>query len=230
MRIDRLVSAVMFVSRKDAKFYIRNRRVTVNDVTVKNENSQVNLSKDIVKIDNEIVVYREYYYYLLNKPSGFVCAREDNVNKTVFDYLTNLKHLDLHTVGRLDKDTTGVLLLTNNGKLTHDLISPKKSIEKTYVVTVDKTLDHKLIDAFKNGVNINNEYTTLPAEIVFTNENEAEVTVVEGKYHQIKRMFLAFGYTVINLHRKSFYFLTDADLQIGEYRELTSEEEKELFK
>jgi len=229
MRLDRFLAHVGLGTRKDVKVLIRTRRISVNDKIVISDSAQVNTSIDIVKFDEQVLTYKEFKYFLLHKPQGYVCANEDNLSPTVIVLNDEFSRFEVHTVGRLDKDTTGVLILTNNGRLTHKLISPKYKIKKVYLATVDKDLEPELISLFKQGFVVNNEYLTLPAELEILSNNEARLTLIEGKYHQVKRMFAHFGYKVISLHREQFHTLGVEGLEVGASRELTSEEEATLF-
>lgn len=229
MRLDRYLSHVGLGTRKDVKILIRTKRIKLNDKVVTSDSTQVNTSCDQVKLDEVPLVYKEFKYYLLNKPSGYVCANEDNLSATVISLNEEFSRFDVHTVGRLDKDTTGTLLLTNNGRLTHQLINPKFKVDKVYLTTVDKDLDDSLVKAFQEGFLVNDEYLTLPSKLEILSPTLARLTLNEGKYHQVKRMFLHFGYKVLSLHRERFHTLRVDELKIGESRELTLEEEKSLF-
>lgn len=229
MRLDRFLAHLGLGSRKDVRLLIRTRRVMINEKVATKDSDQVNSSIDKVTLDGEPLIYKEFKYYLLNKPVGYVCANEDNLTATVMELNPDFNRFSLHTVGRLDKDTTGVLLLTNNGRLTHQLISPKYNINKVYYAEVDQDLSDDLIQQFSDGFVVNNEYLTLPAKLEIINPRFARLTLNEGKYHQVKRMFLHFGYKVISLHREQFHTLRVDDLAPGQSRELTSEEETSLF-
>ena len=229
MRLDKFLANSGIGSRSEVKRFIKDKRVKVNGEVVRSDSFDVDEKKDIVFFDDLEVRYKEFYYILLNKPQGYVSAVIDNVYPPVLDLLPEYRFANLFPVGRLDVDTTGALLLTNNGDLAHKLLSPKYHVDKTYAVEVDKKLDPKLIEAFKNGVELDGELT-LPADLVIINDKNAELTIHQGKFHQVKRMFKKFGYEVIKLSRKSFAFLTVDDLKLGEYRELTLEEETRLEK
>lgn len=227
MRLDKFLANSGAGSRSEVKRFIKDKRVKVNGEIVRCESFNVNETKDVVEFDEAKVRYKKFYYILLNKPKGYVSAVIDNVYPPVLDLLPEYQFANLFPVGRLDVDTTGALLLTNNGDLAHKLLSPKYHVDKTYAVEVDKKLDPRLIDAFKNGVELDNELT-LPADLIIINDKNAELTIHQGKFHQVKRMFKKFGYEVTKLSRKSFSFLTTEGLKLGEYRELTLEEEKKL--
>ena len=227
MRLDKYLANSGVGSRSEVKRLIKDKRIKVNGELIRSESFNVDETKDVVLFDDLEVRYKKFYYVLLNKPQGYVSAVIDNVYPPVLDLLPEYQFANLFPVGRLDVDTTGALLLTNNGDLAHKLLSPKYHVDKTYAVEVDKKLDPRLIDAFKNGVELDNELT-LPADLVIMNDKNAELTIHQGKFHQVKRMFKKFGYEVRKLSRKSFAFLTTEGLELGEYRELTLEEEKKL--
>ena len=227
MRLDKFLANSGVGSRSEVKRFIKDKRVKVNGEIVRSESFNVDETKDVVEFDETKVRYKKFYYILLNKPQGYVSAVIDNVYPPVLDLLPEYSFANLFPVGRLDVDTTGALLLTNNGDLAHKLLSPKYHVDKTYAVEVDKKLDSKLVEAFKNGVELDGELT-LPADLVIINDKNAELTLHQGKFHQVKRMFKKFGYEVTKLSRKSFAFLTTEGLGLGEYRELTLEEEKKL--
>ena len=227
MRLDKYLANSGVGTRSEVKRLIKDKRVKVNGEIVRSDSFNVDETKDVVLLDDLEVRYKQFYYILLNKPQGYVSAVIDNVYPPVMDLLPEYQFANLFPVGRLDVDTTGALLLTNNGDLAHKLLSPKYHVDKTYVVEVDKQLDPKLVEAFKNGVELDGEIT-LPADLVIINDKNAELTLHQGKFHQVKRMFKKFGYEVTKLSRKSFAFLTTEGLKLGEYRELTLEEEKKL--
>lgn len=227
MRIDKLLSNSGIGSRSEVKNIIKDKRVTINDVLVRSTSLEVNPYKDVVKLDGEVVSYKEFYYILMNKPKGYVSARVDNVYPPITDLVSEFNFVNLSPVGRLDVDTTGVILLTNDGELTHKLISPRYNVNKTYEVEVDSPLDNSLILKFKEGITLDDELL-LPADLVIVDKTHAELTIHQGKFHQVKRMFKKFNFNVISLNRKKFAFLTVGDLDMGEYRELTSSEVKML--
>ena len=227
MRLDKYLANSGIGTRSIVKRFIKDKRVKVNGEIVKSDSFNVDETKDIVLFDDLKVNYKEFYYILLNKPQGYVSAVIDNVYPPVTDLIPEFSFAKLFPVGRLDVDTTGALLLTNDGDLAHKLISPKYHVDKVYDVTVDKNLEKSLVREFKNGINLNGEFT-LPAELVIINNKQAKLTLHEGKFHQVKRMFKVFGYNVLSLHRSSFASLTLDGLSEGRYRELTTLEEKML--
>ena len=227
MRLDKFLANSGVGSRSEVKRYIKDKRVKVNGAIIKNDSFDVEETKDIVLFDDLEVKYKKFYYVLLNKPKGYVSATIDNVYPPVIDLIPEYAFAKLNPVGRLDVDTTGALLLTNDGDLAHKLISPKYHVDKVYEVEVDKKLDPKLVEIFKKGIELDGELT-MPADLVLLNEKHAELTLHQGKFHQVKRMFKKSDYHVVELNRKAFAFLTVDGLKPGEHRELTLEEERKL--
>ena len=227
MRLDKFLANSGIGTRSEVKRFIKDKKVKVNGEIVRSDSFNVNETKDIVLFDDLEVEYKEFHYVLLNKPQGYVSAVIDNVYPPVTDLMPEYGFAKLFPVGRLDVDTTGVLLMTNDGELAHKLISPKYHVDKVYAVEVDKKLNSRLIESFKKGIDLDGELT-LPADLVIINDKEAELTLHQVKFHQVKRMFKKFGYEVVKLERKVFAFLTTEGLGLGEYRELTSQEENKL--
>ena len=207
--------------------------MTVNGKTVKDAKFHVDPIKDVVLISGEEVVYREFIYLMMNKPPGVISATEDNRDKTVVDLL-ELKDAiyEPFPVGRLDKDTEGLLLLTNDGQLTHQLLSPKKNVPKTYFAVINDEVTDDDVAEFKKGVTLDDGYHTKPGVLKILKSglrSDIELTITEGKFHQVKRMFEAVGKKVIYLKRISMGPIPlDETLELGEYRELTEEEVKML--
>jgi 16S rRNA pseudouridine516 synthase len=227
MRLDKFLANQGFGSRKDAKKFIKDKRIKINGVFAKKPEDNINPLVDEISIDDNVIEYKENYYFMLNKPKGYICATEDNFQNTVLELIPEYNYLKLFPVGRLDKDTTGLLLITTDGDFAHKLISPKRHVDKVYIATLDKDVDMKIKNEFESGIILDDELT-LPAKIEQLESNVCKVTLHQGKYHQVKRMFEYFGYKVIELHREKFAFLTLGDLQEGEYRELTDEEVNQL--
>lgn len=229
MRLDKFLANAGLGSRKEVKLLIKSLRVSVNGHLVKSEKFNVDEQKDIICVDNQKIEYQEFYYILLNKPSGYVSSTiAENNYPPVTDLLSEYDFAKLFPVGRLDVDTTGVLLLSNNGLLAHKLLSPKYHVDKVYLVTTDYPLQKEMISAFEKGVVINGE-KLLPAKLEILSDNQARVTLHQGKYHQVKRMFFHYGLTVIKLERIKFAFLDTVNLKLGEYRSLTKDEIEQLF-
>lgn len=227
MRLDKFLANSGIGSRSEVKNYIRKGRIKVDGEIAKS--SSLNIDENINKIsfDDEIIDYHEFYYVLINKPKGYVSAVTDNVYPPVTDLVTEYKFAKLFPVGRLDVDTTGTLLLTNDGKLCHRLLSPKYHVDKTYHVITDYDIKEEMIKDFEEGIILDGELT-LPAKLTILGKREAELTIHQGKFHQVKRMFLQYSLKVMELDRKSFAFLNHEDLEIGEYRELNKDEVQKL--
>lgn len=226
MRIDKYLANMGVGTRKEVKDYISKGFILVNGEVVKKATQQINENEDKIEYKNQEIIYKPYIYLMLNKPQGVISATKD-YSKTVIDLLEEkYQNKDIFPVGRLDKDTEGFLLLTNDGKLAHELLSPKKKVNKKYFVRVEKELKKEDIQVFENGVYLDKEnYLTKPAKLEILSDNEAFVTIQEGKYHQVKRMFHAVDNSVIYLKRISMGELSlDENLKLGEYRELTDEE------
>ncbi len=232
MRLDKYLSDMGMGTRKEVKSFIRKGRVKLNDNIVKQSNIKVDLKKDKVSFNNEIIQYQEFFYYMLNKPSGVVSATKDSIHKTVIDLIDERESKNLFPVGRLDIDTEGLLLLTNDGQLAHKLLSPKNKVDKTYYAKIDGFVSQEDKLAFQQGLDIGAGYITMPARLlilVSDSVSEIELTICEGKYHQVKRMFKAMDKEVIYLKRISMASLKlDSKLELGQYRRLTEDEIAEL--
>lgn len=229
MRIDRYLANAGVGTRREVHRYIMDKRVMVNGNTIKSISLNINPIIDRVSFDEEPVIYKEFRYFLINKPVGYMSSTIEERYPPVTGLIPQADVFRLFPVGRLDVDTTGTLLLTNNGKLAHSLLNPRFHVEKVYDAVVDRPLSTKLIDDFQNGLNINDEYVTSPAGLEIIDDYHARVSIHEGKYHQIKRMFIACGYNVISLNRSQFAFLDCTGLKEGEYRELNPEEVNKLL-
>lgn len=234
MRLDKLLSNMGFGSRKEVRQFLKNGAVRVNGETEKKSGAIINTQTDSVTLLGEPVVYREFIYLMMNKPQGVLSATEDSRDKTVVDLLSSdFSHFNPFPVGRLDKDTEGFLLLTNDGKLTHNLLSPKKNVPKTYYAHIAGAVTNEDVESFQNGVTLDDGYKTKSGElrILKTGEtSEIELTITEGKFHQVKRMFEAVDKKVVYLKRLSMGPLSlDEELSLGTYRELTQEEVKVLY-
>lgn len=230
MRLDKFLKDTGFGSRKEVKVLIKQKRVSVNDEVISNEGISVDENTDIIKVDNTQVIYIKYVYIMMNKPQGVVSATIDNVHSTVIDLINEFKYLDLFPVGRLDIDTEGLLLITNDGALSHNLLSPKKHVDKTYYLETNDVLTIDDINKIESGVLIDNELT-LPAKLEIVEDNKYLLTIHEGKFHQVKRMILSVGKKVTFLKRIKFGSLVlDKDLPLGSYRLLTNEEIENLKK
>lgn len=228
-RLDKILSNMGYGSRKDVKKIIKDGRVKVNNKTCKDNDFKINPYEDLVVIDGIELQYREYIYLMLNKPKDVVSSTDDPISRTVLD-LVDEKYLifNPHPAGRLDKDTEGLILLTNDGQLSHKLLSPKNKIGKTYYVEVEGFLDENYIEKFNEGIILDDGYKTLPAKLEIIERDfhsKARLTITEGKYHQVKRMFKGLNMEVLYLKRLSIGdLILDENLELGEYRELTEEE------
>ena len=234
MRLDKY-TAHLADSRKEIRKIISDGLITVNGKTVKNAGLAVTDS-DIIEYRGERVLYREFIYIMMNKPAGVISATFDPRQKTVVDLLPKeMKRFEPFPVGRLDIDTEGLLLLTNDGQMAHRLLSPKRKVPKKYIAHTDGVMTEDETQSFESGVLLDDGYKTLPAKLkpigVDGEESVYEVTISEGKFHQIKRMFAEFGKKVVYLKRVEFASLTlDKSLKNGEFRELSDEEFDKLFK
>lgn len=228
-RLDKVLANMGYGSRKDVKNFIKKGIVKVNGNIIKDNEFKVSPYEDEIFYKDEEVNYREYIYLIMNKPQGLVSSTEDPLTKTVIDLLDD-KHLIYKPfpVGRLDKDTEGLLLISNDGKLAHELLSPKKGVDKTYFAQVEGRVDASHIEIFNQGIELEDGYKTLPAQLEILESDEQSkinLTIQEGKYHQVKRMFEALGMRVTFLKRISMGPLSlDPTLSPGEYRELTEDE------
>ncbi|MFP7451173.1 pseudouridine synthase [Bacillus altitudinis] len=230
MRLDKLLANTGFGSRKDVKKLVKARAVTVNGEVAKQVKDHVDPTNDEVLVHGERVEYKEFIYLMMNKPDGVISATEDLRDETVVDLLEPEDIArEPFPVGRLDKDTVGLLLLTNDGQLAHQLLSPKKHVPKTYEVHLKYPLGDQDITRLEEGVVILDDYRTKPAKVEVDANQEADtrirLTITEGKYHQVKLMAQVVGNEVIFLKRLSMGAVSlDEDLAPGEYRELTEEE------
>lgn len=228
LRLDKYLADMGLGTRTEVKQFIKKGQVLVNDKVVKKPETKVSTTDDEILCCGEKVGYTEYEYIMLNKPQGVVSATEDRHDKTVLDLITDSGRKDLFPVGRLDKDTEGLLLLTNDGKLAHELLAPKKHVPKTYFVIVDGVVNEEDVKLFAQGFQVDADLLAKPAklEIVRAKEkSEVYLTITEGKFHQVKRMFQAVDKPVLYLKRVQMGGLKlDPKLALGEYRQLTEEE------
>ena len=232
MRLDKFLANSGIGTRKEVKEILKNKKISVNDAFVKDGKIQIDEEKDIVKYEDNIIYYKPFVYIMMNKPAGVISATEDNHHKTVIDLLNDeYRTYDIFPVGRLDIDTEGLLLLTNDGILSHNLLSPKKHVDKKYYVKIANPLTEEDIKTLENGIKLEENFVTKKAKVKIIcnnsekNENLAYITISEGKFHQVKRMFKAVNNEVLYLKRvKMGSLLLDEKLKLGEYRELTEEE------
>ncbi len=234
MRLDRFLADCGLGTRSEVKKKIKSGSVSVNGKTVTKADVHIDPIGDTVKADGSTVEYREFIYLMLNKPQGYISATRDGKTPTVLELVPEeYRHFEPFPVGRLDIDTEGFLLLTNDGDLTHRLLSPKKHIPKTYLAQIEKPLKEGDCEAFREGVVLDGGYKTLPAELREAEKQQegfwAEVVICEGKFHQVKRMFESIDNKVLFLKRIKMNKLDlDENLETGEVRELTEEELKLL--
>lgn len=224
MRLDKFVSDAMGITRKDSKNLIKKGLVSINGEIIKDAGANVK-ETDSLTVEGKKADYKKFIYLMMNKPQGYISATDDKNKKTVLDLLPeNFKRYDLFPAGRLDIDTEGFLLLTNDGQTAHNLLSPSKKVGKEYFVRLEKPLSEKDRLTIEGGVDIGG-YVTKPSQIRVESETECVITIVEGKFHQVKKMFECVGNKVIYLKRISFASLPlDPNLALGEYRFLTPEE------
>ena len=230
MRLDKYLAEMGAGTRKEIGKAVRAGRVTVNGQTVKNAAMQVT-AEDEVSMDGVSVEYEEYVYYMLNKPAGVISATEDARERTVLDLISERQRKGLFPVGRLDRDTEGLLLITNDGGLAHRLLSPRHHVDKVYYARLDGSVGEAEKPLFAQGLKVDDTLTALPAELeILEPATEVRVTIREGKFHQVKRMFEAVGREVLYLKRLSMGPLAlDESLPKGDYRRLTAEEESAIM-
>ncbi len=225
MRLDRFLCEMNVGSRSQVKALLRQGLVTVNGKAEKEGAIQIREYSDDILFRGNKLQYQRFVYYMLNKPEGVVSATEDKTAVTVVSLLSGEGRDDLFPVGRLDKDTTGLLLLTNDGETAHRLLSPKRHVDKIYRVTLEHPLERQAAAILEQGVDIGDDKLTLPAQVSVQDDCTLLLTIQEGRYHQVKRMLQAVGNRVLALERISFGGLAlDEKLKPGEYRTLTSEE------
>lgn len=237
-RLDKVLAHMGYGSRSELRRLVKLKGIVVNGRTVSDSGLQVNPYEDHITVEGKPVIYREFIYVMLNKPAGVISATEDTKDRTVVDLLEpSYQVFEPFPVGRLDKDTEGLLLLTNDGKLSHNLLSPRKHVPKMYFAEVQGIVNQSDVEAFAKGVQLDDGYTTMPAELVILSTGDSgsgslskiELTIMEGKFHQVKRMFESAGKKVVYLKRMSMgSLLLDEHLLPGQYRELTAEELESL--
>ena len=231
MRLDKYLVACAVGSRTEVKNFLKSGRVTVNGKKEKSAKLQINEETDEICFDGQKLNYEEFVYYMMNKPQGVISATEDPEHKTVLDLLDDLaRSKEVFPVGRLDIDTHGLLLLTNDGQLAHALLSPKRHVDKIYLARVDGIMTDEDIETFAQGIPLK-DFTCQPAKLELVsmdaekNQSLVRVTIAEGKFHQVKRMVAYCGKEVVDLQRLTMETLTlDEDLKRGEWRRLSKEE------
>lgn len=231
LRVDKILSNLGYGSRAELKVYCKKGLVKVNDEVISNPGIQVDTDIDKIEFNNEVVRYREFVYIMMNKPDGYLSSTFDKRDAIVLDLIDpSYLVFEPFPVGRLDKDTEGLLVLTNDGQLAHRVLSPKKHVPKTYYAKIDGIVTEKDVKAFEKGITLDDGYETMPSQLKIIRSGETseiELTIHEGKFHQVKRMFESVGKKVVYLKRLSMGKLKlDERLSLGEYRELTEEEVK----
>lgn len=231
LRIDKILSNLGYGSRAELKVYCKKGLVKINDKVISNPGTQVDTDVDKIEFNNEVVKYREFVYIMMNKPDGYLSATFDKRDPIVLDLIdSSYLTFEPFPVGRLDKDTEGLLVLTNDGQLAHRVLSPKKHVPKTYYAKIEGVVTDEDIKAFEKGVTLDDGYETMPSQLKILESgemSEVELTIHEGKFHQVKRMFESVGKKVVYLKRLSMgKLILDETLGLGEYRELTDEEVK----
>lgn len=225
MRLDKYLSDAGIGSRSQVKQYLKKGYISVNANIITSADHKIQPDTDCIQFQGNTVIRESFVYYMLNKPAGYVSATEDSACATVISLIQDSVHSDLFPVGRLDKDTEGLLLITNDGALAHQLLSPRKHVDKTYYVETDSAIPTSAILQFQEGIHIGEPRPTLPAELELLSPTTAYITIREGKYHQIKRMFHAVGCEVTYLKRIRMGSLQlDETLAPGDSRRLTAEE------
>lgn len=228
-RIDKIISSQLSITRAQAKELVKSKKVLLNGVMVKSANDKADMEKDSLAVNGKEISYKKYVYIMMNKPKGVISSTDGRKTKekTVIDILPeDMKRKNLFPAGRLDKDTTGFMLITDDGAFAHSILSPKKHIPKTYIAVLDKPFDKSVINAFEAGVELKDE-VCMPAELYPLNGDFciAVVTIKQGKYHQIKRMFAKFGLAVVDLKRiKMGNLCLDESLEEGQCRYLEPSE------
>jgi len=225
-RLDKFISNQLNIPRSMSKTQIHRGKVTVNGEIVRDPSFVFDVEANKITYKGEAVEYKKYVYIIMNKPKGTLTATEDKNAKTVIDLIPDdLKRKNLFPVGRLDKDTTGMLIITDDGEFAHNLIHPSKNIPKTYIATLDGELNGEMVEKFSKGVTLADGTVCKSAKLEIIKSNVAKLTITEGKYHEIKRMFGTAGLGVNELKRESIGALTlDKRLKEGESRLLSAEE------
>ena len=230
-RLDKYISSQSALSRKEAAKAIKDKRVSVNGDICRVPDTKVDTGCDSVTLDGKALVFKEHVYYMMYKPPGVVSATEDREEKTVLDILPPVLMRDgLFPAGRLDKDTTGLLIITDDGEYAHRMLSPKKHVDKSYIATLDREPDEEIGKLFEKGIVLADGTVCKPAKAESMDDGSVKVMISEGKYHQVKRMFAALGYKVVALKRIKIGGLSlDESLVEGAVKELTKAEANEVF-
>lgn len=230
-RLDKIISTQTSYSRKEIKKLARQGDITVNGIVCKTSDIKVDPDVDVIKVCGSVIEYKQYVYYMMNKPKGVLSASNDKTAKTVIDILPKeLFRKNLFPAGRLDKDTTGLLIITDDGDFAHRMLSPSKKVYKHYIATVDKELCSDLKSKFEEGIVLEDGTVCQKAFFEKLDDRRALVKICEGKFHQVKKMFAACLYTVVDLERVQIGDLKlDSSLAYGETKMLTKNEQKAVF-
>ncbi len=225
IRIDKYISSQTTMTRKEIKKLIKQKGVKVNSIVCTSPDFKVSTDMDKISINGEVIKYKKHVYYMLNKPPGVLSASEDKKAQTVIDLLPdNMKRANLFPCGRLDKDTTGLLIITDDGDYAHRVLSPNKNVYKQYIATLDKNANEDIVEEFKKGIIFSDGTVCKPAFVHSINKNTVTLDICEGKFHQVKRMFAVLNYTVIGLKRVRMGALClDDTLDMGQAKELSEE-------
>lgn len=234
MRLDKLLANYGIGSRKEVKAYIRKGFVEINGEVIKKDDYKVDYEKDEIVFDGELINYRPYVYLMLNKPQGYVCATKDNVHPTVIELIVGYENYDLFPVGRLDLDTEGLLLISNDGEFAHKLMAPSRHHSKIYLADVNGIMDEDDVRAFSAGIILDTGYKCKKANLKILTVRDhsclVEIEIFEGKFHQVKKMVESCGKEVMFLKRTKIRNLSlDRSLELGDFRELTDEELVDLM-
>lgn len=229
MRLDKFLANMGLGTRTEVKTLLKKGKVTVNNKVEKSPKTNVNPDSDEICCEDKLIEYRDKVYFMLNKPKGYVSATVDDQHSTVIDLISEFEHLNLFPVGRLDKDTEGLLLITNDGNFNHQLMNPSKHVPKTYEVISKNSITKNDIESFKTGIELHDGLTQPALLEVTDDEYKSFVTIYEGRYHQVKRMFHAINNEVLALKRIKIGDLAlDRQLESGDYRQLTPQDFKLL--
>lgn len=229
MRLDKFLANMGVGTRNEVKQSLKKGYVKVNNEVIKSPKTQIDPNEDIITVNDEKIIYIDKVYIMLNKPSGVVSATEDDKHQTVIDLILEYQHLEIFPVGRLDKDTEGLLLITNDGQFNHDLMSPNKHVPKTYEVVSKNDVTQSDVERFKEGLELSDGLVK-PAQLEIIENRRSRVTIYEGKYHQVKRMFHEIENEVLQLKRIKIANLElDTSLKLGEFRLLTENDFKLLL-
>lgn len=229
-RLDKVIVSQTNYSRKEVKELIKKKKIKVNNTIVLKSDLKINYEIDKITINDIELTIQKYVYLILNKPKGYVSATTDNTQKTILELVPEkYLHRNIFPVGRLDKDTTGLMIITDDGNFAHNILSPKKHVKKVYNVTLDIPVNEKMIKGFAEGI-VLNDGKCKTAILKTTGTYTAQVTLTEGRYHQIKRMFGCYGAKVVELHRAGIgNLILPFELKPGECREITEKELEEIM-